>query len=262
MNDRSRKNSNSSNAEDWIIGIHAVTEALQQHAGTLAKVLVLADRKDERLNAVRELGKRAGVPVVEVDKQALDRQISGTHQGVAALVSSALAVGDEKQLLKLLDGIQHDPLLLILDSITDPHNLGACLRTADAAGVDAVIMPKDKSAPLNATVRKVACGAAETVAVFAVTNLARCMEALQERGIWIVGTADETGQSFYDLELTGPIAITMGSEGTGLRRLTREHCDYLAAIPMAGAVSSLNVSVATGIALFEAVRQRNPNKIN
>ncbi len=242
---------------NWIIGIHAVTEALQQHADTLSHLLVQAERHDQRLNAVRDLARRAGIPFTDISKQDMDQQVGGVHQGVAAALSGeGIAPGDEKHLGKLLDALDHDPLLLILDSITDPHNLGACLRTADAAGVDAVIIPKDKSAPINATVRKVACGAAETVTIISVTNLARCMESLQERGIWIVGTADETELSVYEQDFKGPIAIAMGSEGTGLRRLTREHCDYLVALPMAGAVSSLNVSVATGIALFEAVRQR------
>lgn len=240
----------------WIIGIHAVTEALHQHAASLIQIMVQAGRSDQRLNDLRELAQQAGVPVAEISKQELDKQVRGVHQGVAALSARVGAVGDEKQLPALLDSLTHDPLLLILDNITDPHNLGACLRTADAAGVDAVIIPKDRSAPVNETVRKVACGAAETVNIFAVTNLARCMQALQERGIWIVGTADETGKSLYELDLTGPLALVMGAEDTGLRRLTREHCDFLAALPMAGAVSSLNVSVASGVCLFEATRQR------
>jgi len=242
--------------QNWIIGIHAVTEALQNNADNLTQLMFQAGRTDQRLNSLRDLAQRHSVPVAEMSKAEMDKQISGVHQGVAALAAREMTTGDEKQLFKLLETLDHDPLILILDSITDPHNLGACLRTADAAGVDAVIIPKDKSAPINETVRKVACGAAETVTVISVTNLARCMQGLQERGVWIVGTADETGQSVYDLELKGPLAIAMGSEGTGLRRLTREHCDYLAALPMAGAVSSLNVSVATGICLFEAVRQR------
>ena len=144
----------------------------------------------------------------------------------------------------------------VLDEVTDPHNLGACLRSADAAGVDAVIVPKDRSAPLNLTVRKVASGAAETVPLFAVTNLSRTLKDLQQRGIWLCGTAGEAEKTLYQQDLTGPLAILMGSEGKGLRRLTRETCDYLVSIPMAGAVSSLNVSVAAGICLFEAVRQR------
>lgn len=247
--------------QNWIIGIHAVTEALQQNADNLSHLLVQADRKDQRLNAVRDLAQRAGVPCTDMSKHEMDKQVGGVHQGVAAALSGeGAAPGDEKHLSKILDQLDHDPLLLILDSITDPHNLGACLRTADAAGVDAVIIPKDKSAPINATVRKVACGAAETVTIISVTNLARCMESLQARGIWVVGTADDTEISLFEQDFKGPIAIAMGSEGSGLRRLTREHCDYLVALPMAGAVSSLNVSVATGITLFEAVRQRKLQK--
>lgn len=249
-----------SEKHSWIIGIHAVTEALNQHPDSIVELVVQAGRSDERVNRIRDLAKAAGITVGELSKPELDKQVRGVHQGVAALSARTGAVGDEKQLTAILDSLDHDPLLLILDSITDPHNLGACLRTADAAGVDAVIIPKDKSAPVNETVRKVACGAAETVRIIAVTNLARCMQALQERGIWIVGTADETAKSLYELELTGPLALAMGAEDTGLRRLTREHCDFLAALPMAGAVSSLNVSVATGVCLFEAVRQRRGKK--
>ena len=148
------------------------------------------------------------------------------------------------------------PFLLILDSVTDPHNLGACLRSADAAGVQAVIAAKDKSAPLNSTARKVACGAAETVPFITVTNLARTMRELQDRGVWLIGAAGEASSNIYTTDLVGPVAIVMGAEGKGLRRLTREHCDSLVHIPMAGTVSSLNVSVATGICLFEALRQR------
>jgi 23S rRNA (guanosine2251-2'-O)-methyltransferase len=166
------------------------------------------------------------------------------------------SVLDERGLDALLDSLSTPALLLVLDEVTDPHNLGACLRTADAAGVHAVIVPKDRSAQLNMTVRKVACGAAETIAFVAVTNLSRTLESLQERGIWIAGAAGEAQSTLYETDLRVPIAIVMGSEGKGLRRLTREHCDYLMSIPMAGALSSLNVSVATGLCLFEAVRQR------
>jgi 23S rRNA (guanosine2251-2'-O)-methyltransferase len=150
------------------------------------------------------------------------------------------------------------PLLLVLDGVTDPHNLGACLRSADAAGVQAVIVPKDRSASLTPVVRKVACGAAETVPLVAVTNLARTLKQLQQRGLWVVGTAGEAQQYIYELDLKIPTVIVMGAEGAGMRRLTRENCDYLARLPMAGGVSSLNVSVAAGVCLFEAVRQRLP----
>ena len=160
---------------------------------------------------------------------------------------------------ELLDRLEVPPLLLVLDGVTDPHNLGACLRTADAAGVHAVIIPKDKSATLNSTVRKVACGAAEVVPLVAVTNLARALEKLRQKGLWVVGTAGDAEQTLYQQDMTGPLILVMGAEGTGMRRLTREHCDYLVHLPMQGSVSSLNVSVATGVCLFEAQRQRlNP----
>jgi 23S rRNA (guanosine2251-2'-O)-methyltransferase len=162
----------------------------------------------------------------------------------------------EELLFEQLSALDHPPMLLVLDGVTDPHNLGACLRSAEAAGVDAVIVPKDKSADLNATVRKVACGAAETMPFVRVTNLARTLEKLKQQGIWLYGTAGEAAQSVFEVDLKGPVALVMGAEGKGMRRLTREHCDYLVNLPMAGAVSSLNVSVATGICLFEAVRQR------
>jgi 23S rRNA (guanosine2251-2'-O)-methyltransferase len=167
----------------------------------------------------------------------------------------AVRTYDEDDLTRLLEG-QADPLVLILDCIQDPHNLGACLRTADAAGCACVILPKDKSAPISETVLRVSCGGAENVPLVRVTNLVRAMEKLKKLGIWIVGTADETQQSLYDLDLKGPIALVMGAEGEGMRRLTGEHCDFLARIPMRGRVPCLNVSVATGVCLFEAMRQR------
>lgn len=162
---------------------------------------------------------------------------------------------DEDDLASLLEG-KPSPLVLVLDCIQDPHNLGACLRTADAAGVAAVVMPKDKSAPISDTVLRVSCGGAESVPIVRVTNLARAMEKLKELGVWLVGTADEAKQSLYEIDLRGPIGIVMGTEGQGMRRLTAEHCDFLVRIPMSGRVDCLNVSVATGVCLFEAVRQR------
>ena len=177
------------------------------------------------------------------------------HQGIIARVHS-LPELNEHDLDRLLE-TRNAPLLLVLDGVTDPHNLGACLRTADAAGVSAVIVPKDKSAQLNSTARKVACGAAENVPLIRVTNLARTLRDLQERhNVWVVGTAGEATETLYQTKLTGALALVMGAEGEGMRRLTREHCDQLISIPMAGSVSSLNVSVATGVCLFEIVRQR------
>lgn len=180
------------------------------------------------------------------------RQRTHKHTDFTARVN----ILDSDDLMELVEKLEVPPLLLILDDITDPHNLGACLRTAEAAGVHAVIVPKDRSVSLTDTSRRIACGAAEIVPFVRVTNLARTMTQLQDAGIWLVGTADEAEANLYLANLTGPLALVMGSEGSGLRRLTREHCDFLVRIPMAGSVESLNVSVATGVCLYEAVRQR------
>lgn len=178
------------------------------------------------------------------------------RQNRHSAVGGNARVFEEGDLASLLEG-KAAPFVLVLDCIQDPHNLGACLRTADAAGIDAVILPKDKTAPISDTVRRVACGAVESLSIVRVTNLARAMEKLKELGVWLVGTGDEATQSIYDIDLKGPIGIVMGAEGTGMRRLTGEKCDFLAKIPMSGKVECLNVSVATGVCLFEAVRQRS-----
>lgn len=240
----------------WACGVHAVTELLRRRPADVQELRLQAGRRDKRLGEIRALARKAAIPVQESDKSDLDRLSPAPHQGVLALTRGGERSLSEKDLPALLDAAGDAPLLLVLDGITDPHNLGACLRTADAAGVAAVIAPKDKAVGLNATVRKVASGAAENIPFIAVTNLARCLDALKERGIWLVGTDDSAERSLFEQELTGAIALVMGAEGSGLRRLTRESCDYLVALPMAGSVSSLNVSVATGVALFEAVRQR------
>jgi 23S rRNA (guanosine2251-2'-O)-methyltransferase len=216
---------------------------------------VLKGRQDERLMPVLNELTQIGVSIQQMNRKTLDDKAHGAnHQGIIAKVKPAKQL-NENDLDSILS-LHAQPLLLILDGVTDPHNLGACLRNADAAGVAAVIVPKDRSAPLTATVSKVACGAAETVPLVRVTNLARTMRALQEQGIWIAGTAGEATHDIYQAKLDGPLAIVMGAEGDGMRRLTRETCDDLIKIPMAGSVSSLNVSVASGICLFEAVRQR------
>jgi 23S rRNA (guanosine2251-2'-O)-methyltransferase len=202
-----------------------------------------------------ELATQQRISVGQRERRELDEWAEGVHQGVVAEVSPSQVWG-EAMLEELLDRHEGVPLLLVLDGVTDPHNLGACLRTADAAGALAVVVPKDKSATLNATVRKVACGAAEVMPLVAVTNLARTLEKLQKRGLWVVGTAGEADQEIYQQDLRGPLVLVMGAEGKGMRRLTREHCDFLVKLPMAGSVSSLNVSVAAGVCLFEALRQR------
>jgi 23S rRNA (guanosine2251-2'-O)-methyltransferase len=240
-----------------VYGVHAVEALLRHHPKRVKQLWLAEGRQDPRVQALVQLAADARVPVGQRERRELDEWAEGVHQGVVAEVSPSQVWG-ENYLEELLARSESVPLLLVLDGVTDPHNLGACLRTADAAGVQAVIVPKDKSATLNATVRKVACGAAEVVPLVAVTNLARTLEKLQQQGLWIVGTAGEATQEIYDLDLRGPTVLVMGAEGKGMRRLTREHCDYLAKLPMGGSVSSLNVSVATGVCLFEAVRQRRP----
>lgn len=242
-------------SNEFIYGIHAVKAVLAREPERFIEAFVLKGRQDDRLMPILNELQQIGVSIQQMTRKTLDEKARGAnHQGVMARVKPAKQLNEND-----LDDIlaKHDaPLLLVLDGVTDPHNLGACLRNADAAGVAAVIVPKDKSANINATVSKVACGAAETVPLVRVTNLARTMRALQEQGIWFVGTAGEATQDIYQAKLTGPLAIVMGAEGDGMRRLTRETCDDLIKIPMAGSVSSLNVSVASGVCLFEAVRQR------
>lgn len=238
-----------------IYGVHAVQGLLQHHPKRVKQIWLSEGRSEPRVQALLELAAENRVPVGQAERRELDAWVEGVHQGVVAEVSPSQVWG-EAMLDEMLERAEPPPLILVLDGVTDPHNLGACLRTADAAGATAVVIPKDKSATLTAVVRKVACGAAEVIPLVAVTNLARTLEKLQQRGLWIVGTAGEAEQELYQQDLTGPIAIVMGAEGKGMRRLTREHCDFLVKLPMAGSVSSLNVSVATGVCLFEAVRQR------
>jgi len=239
-----------------VFGLHAVTSLLERNPARVSLLQVLESRDDPRIQRVLDLAGKANVPVRRVSRRELDELVPGvSHQGVVAETGEANNVS-EHELTGFIEQLEHPAFLLILDGIQDPHNLGACIRSADAAGVDAVILPRDRSAPMNATVRKVACGAAEVVPVVRVTNLARVMRQLRDAGIWIYGAAGEAETCLYDTDLSGSLALVLGGEGKGLRRLTREHCDGLASIPLAGSVSSLNVSVATGICLFEARRQR------
>lgn len=239
-----------------IYGIHAVKALLERDPQRFLEVFILKGREDRRLQPVIAELESNGIAVQVANRQWLDSKVEGAvHQGIIANVKPGRQF-QENDLPDLLAA--HDaPFLLVLDGVTDPHNLGACLRSADAAGVNAVIVPRDRSAQLNATAKKVACGAAESVPLIRVTNLARTLRLLQEHNVWIVGTAGEADHTLYQSKLTGPMALVMGAEGEGMRRLTREHCDELISIPMAGSVSSLNVSVATGVCLFEAVRQRS-----
>ena len=243
-------------ASQFIGGLHSVRAALK-HPGKVKALWIDADRRDRRLRELIEAAQAAGVKPRPVSKEELERLSPDTnHQGVVAEIEGA-AAGDEHTLEELLENLTEPPFLLVLDGVQDPHNLGACLRSADGAGVHAVIAPRDKSVGLTPVAAKVASGAADNVPFIQVTNLARTLKWLtEETGVWIVGLAGEAEASLYDTDLKGPLALVMGGEGEGMRRLTREHCDLLASLPMKGSVESLNVSVATGIALFEAVRQR------
>ncbi len=244
--------------DQWVYGVHAVSAALQRRANQVAEICVLS-ASVRRLSDILDQAKAANIPVREVAREELDLlSRGGNHQGIAAQQREIGAAWNESALENLLTTLSESPLLLVLDGVQDPHNLGACLRTADAAGVHAVIAPRDRATGLTATVRKVACGAAESVPFVQVTNLARALRRLKDAGIWLVGASGEADTSLYQTDMRGSIALVMGAEGKGLRRLTQELCDYLVRIPMRGQVASLNVSVATAVCLYEAMRQRMP----
>ncbi len=242
---------------ELVYGLHAVDALLRQQPGQVTNLWVQDGRNDKRIAAVLELAKNQGVSAIRESREQLDARVEGRHQGVVAQVQREPQQWDEHSLQQLLEQLTHPALLLVLDGVTDPHNLGACLRSADAAGVDAVIVPKDNAADLTPVVRKVACGAAEVVPFIRVTNLARTLESLKERGIWLYGAAGEAENTIYNSDLTGPVAIVISAEGDGLRRLTRETCDHLVSIPMAGRTESLNASVAAGIALYAVAALRS-----
>lgn len=237
-----------------LYGFHAVTARLRHDPAGVEEVLYDPTRRDRRMQDFLRAAETAGVRLIAADDVRL-HGLAGTHrhQGV---VARATELPLAQNLAELLDGLSGPALLLVLDGVTDPHNLGACLRVADAAGAHAVIAPRDRAVGLNATAAKVASGAAETVPYITVTNLARTLRELKEAGVWVIGTAGDAERSLYDTALDGPVALVMGAEGEGMRRLTRETCDGLMHIPMLGSVESLNVSVASGVCLFEAVRQR------
>ncbi len=241
-----------------LFGFHAVLSRLRQHGASIQEILIDRDRVDARMKDLLQLAESANVRVMQVERARLDGMAGGQarHQGVIAkAVDTPIPYKDIHDVLE--SGLTEPPFFLVLDGVEDPHNLGACLRVADAMGVHAVIAPKDRAAGLNATVRKVACGAAETVPFIAVTNLARTLRELQEAGVFVVGAAAEAPSDLLNTSLTGPLALVLGAEGSGLRRLTEETCDALVSIPMFGSVESLNVSVASGICLYEARRQRS-----
>jgi 23S rRNA (guanosine2251-2'-O)-methyltransferase len=238
-----------------LFGFHAVGVRLKTAPQSVIEVYVDGSRKDARMRQFLERANEAGARVIEADGMRLAK-LAGSHghQGVAARVQP---LPTSNSLDDLLDELKEPPLLLVLDGVTDPHNLGACLRVADGAGAQEVIAPKDHAVGVNATVAKVASGAAETVPYFMVTNLARTLGELKERSIWCVGTSDDAPKTLYQADLKGPVALVLGAEGSGLRQLTRKTCDELVSIPMRGAVESLNVSVASGLCLYEALRQRS-----
>jgi 23S rRNA (guanosine2251-2'-O)-methyltransferase len=248
-----------------LFGFHAVGVRLKTAPQSIVEIYFEPTRRDARMRQFIDKVNEAGVRLIEADGMRLSKLCGGHgHQGVAARVHSIEQVHSLDELLENLESSQLalpndqrvNPLILVLDGVTDPHNLGACLRVADGAGVHAVIAPKDHAAGINATVAKVASGAAETVPYFMVTNLARTLGELKERNIWIIGTSDAATQTLYQADLTGPVALVLGAEGAGMRQLTSKTCDQLVSIPMRGAVESLNVSVASGVCLYEAMRQR------
>ncbi len=248
----------SSPHSEIVFGFHSVESVMQNDPINILQLLVEKNRHDKRINQLIQFAESQGISIEYLKKTDLQKQAeSHKTQGVAVRYKASAKIEGRS----LEDLMQKDnALFLVLDGVTDPHNLGACLRTADAAGVDAVIVPKDRAAGITPVTRKVACGAAETMAFFQVTNLARTLKQLNDHDVWIVGTAGEAENDIYDVQLIGKLALVMGAEEKGLRRLTREHCDQLIKLPMVGQVESLNVSVATGVCLFEVVRQRNQVK--
>lgn len=243
-------------AEEYLYGVHAVAALLTKQRRPVKQLYVSEDRTDQRSQDILALAEKHRIPIERLSLQKMNQRFANvTHQGIIACAGPLPEYGEAD--LQLLLESSHDPkLILILDGITDPHNLGACLRSADAAGVDFVIIPKDKNASITPVVSKVACGAAESVPFVRVTNLARAMEHLKHQGVWIYGAAGEATSSLYEIDCKISIALVMGAEDKGLRHLTREKCDHLFALPMLGTVSSLNVSVATGVCLYEVIRQR------
>jgi 23S rRNA (guanosine2251-2'-O)-methyltransferase len=240
---------------EYIYGIHAVLSVINHQHRTVYVIYVTGDRQDKRIHALLALAEQRGIAIQRLSVHAMDERFPDcVHQGVVAEAGS-LPEYTERDMCHLLEG-KTNSFVLLLDGVTDPHNLGACLRSADAAGVDFVVIPKDKSASITPVVSRVACGAAESIPLIRVTNLVRAMEQLKQQGVWIFGADGEATTSMYGLDFKASIALVMGAEGVGLRRLTRDHCDGLFAMPMHGTVSSLNVSVATGVALYEVVRQR------
>lgn len=240
--------------QETIFGLHAVEKFVKQSPQSVYTISFVSGKLNKRQQSLFDQAKSLGLNIQQVNKSAFNR-VDGNHQGVMADVAKQADL-TEADLKKLIEETSN-PLFIFLDEVQDPHNLGAVLRTADAVGVHAVVIPKHNSVGMNATVRKVASGAADNVKLIVVSNLVRTLKEMQQEGMWMIGLAGETDQTIYDHDLKGSIGIVMGAEGSGLRRLTKEACDHLAAIPMVGVVESLNVSVATGVTVYEAYRQRH-----
>jgi 23S rRNA (guanosine2251-2'-O)-methyltransferase len=242
--------------ESIVCGLHAVLTALHQHPERVAALWLSSERGDRRIGRVLDAARAGKIKFHRVPRARLDEMADGArHQGVVARLQVA-SIGRAQDLDAFVAGLVHTPLVLVLDGVQDPHNLGACLRVADGVGADAVVSPRDRAAPLTAAARRAASGAAETMPLFQVINLSRTLESLKNAGLWLYGAAQDAPEELYAIDLTGPVAVVVGGEGSGLRRLTRERCDKLIRIPMAGRVESLNVSVAAAVLLYEAVRQR------
>jgi len=251
-----------SDESHYLYGLHTVLAAIENPFRVIHTLFINQERSDKRMSSLLSKAESANISVKNMSIQAMNQQFPNvTHQGVAALVSKPPNYV-EADLLRLLEINSENLLILILDGVTDPHNLGACLRSADAAGVSFVIIPKDNSASVTAVVSKVACGATESIPLIRVTNLARTLNRLKKAGVWLYGAAGESETSLYELDFRGPVGLILGAEGAGLRRLTRECCDELFSIPMRGSVSSLNVSVATGVCLYEILRQRSNTRMS
>jgi 23S rRNA (guanosine2251-2'-O)-methyltransferase len=243
--------------EEFIFGIHAVEAAIKYEPDSVVTLLVDKYRKDQKIRNLIQLADENNIEVIREHKQKLEKMAGGgRHQGVVAVYKNNIKIYSESDISDIIKTAGKDCLVLILDGVKDPHNLGACFRSADAAGVDMIIVPKDRAVGLTSTVRKVACGGAENVPFVQITNLARTMKKLKEDGLWLVGADGEAEKELYDIDFKSPTGIILGAEEDGLRRLTRENCDFLAKIPMLGTVESLNVSVSAGIFLFETIRQR------
>lgn len=248
--------SKSKRHQSSLIGINSIDATLQRDPSRILQLFLRSDGpNNERLNAIEKQANKFGVVISRQDKVFFENHFPGNHQGVAAHVKPIKPLGD-KDFKKWLKSMPESPLVLILDQVQDPHNLGAILRTADAAGVDAVVVNDKNAAPVNETVSKIASGAAENILLFRVGNLSRAIAQLKEQDVWVAGTTDHATQTIYEQNLNGSLALIMGSEGSGMRRLTEESCDFLIKLPMEGLVSSLNVSVATGVCLYEIKRQR------